>query len=82
MAATRVETIGLKAIIRNRYFRKCFLQFEQKRENFLQIKGILLDELEIFHESFVEDTDRNWADATRFRSLLVAASILPYLIKR
>ncbi|KAL6902627.1 heterokaryon incompatibility domain-containing protein [Trichoderma evansii] len=37
-----------------------------KNEKTLEIKGILWDELEICHESFVEDVDRNWTDATRF----------------
>jgi hypothetical protein len=38
----------------------------EKNEKALQIKGILWDELEICHESFVEDVDKNWMDATRF----------------
>ncbi|KAK1244940.1 hypothetical protein MKX08_004569 [Trichoderma sp. CBMAI-0020] len=37
-----------------------------KSERTLQIKGILWDELEICHESFAEDVDKNWTDATRF----------------
>ncbi|UKZ78188.1 hypothetical protein TrVFT333_005923 [Trichoderma virens FT-333] len=37
-----------------------------KDEKCLQIKGILWDELEVCHESFVEDVDRNLADATHF----------------
>lgn len=37
-----------------------------KNEKTLQIKGILWDELEICHESFAEDVDTNWTDATRF----------------
>lgn len=37
-----------------------------KHEKTLQIKGILWDEIEICHKSTVENTDRNWADATRF----------------
>ncbi|KAL7928956.1 heterokaryon incompatibility domain-containing protein [Trichoderma chlorosporum] len=37
-----------------------------KDEKSLQIKGILWDDLETCHDSFVEDVDRNFADATRF----------------
>lgn len=37
-----------------------------KNEKTLQIKGILWDELEICHESFAEDVDKKWTDATRF----------------
>ncbi|KAM0462723.1 hypothetical protein ACHAPV_003547 [Trichoderma viride] len=37
-----------------------------KNEKTLQIKGILWDELEICHESFAEDVNKNWTDATRF----------------
>ncbi|KAK4060261.1 uncharacterized protein Triagg1_10811 [Trichoderma aggressivum f. europaeum] len=35
-------------------------------EKSLQIKGVLWDELEVCHDSFVEDIDQNFADATRF----------------
>jgi hypothetical protein len=37
-----------------------------KSEKSLQVKGILWDELEICHRSFVEDVDTDWANATRF----------------
>ncbi|KAL7940715.1 heterokaryon incompatibility domain-containing protein [Trichoderma barbatum] len=37
-----------------------------KNEKSLQVKGILWDELEVCHESFVEDIERNFANATRF----------------
>ncbi|UKZ59560.1 uncharacterized protein TrAtP1_000861 [Trichoderma atroviride] len=37
-----------------------------KNEKTLKIKGILWDELEICHESFAEDVDKDWTDATRF----------------
>ncbi|PTB62266.1 HET-domain-containing protein [Trichoderma citrinoviride] len=32
----------------------------------LQVKGILWDEVEVCHDGFVEDVDRDFADATRF----------------
>ncbi|KAL7905862.1 hypothetical protein GGI35DRAFT_459508 [Trichoderma velutinum] len=35
-------------------------------ETSLHIKGILWDELEMCHDSFVEDIDQNFADATHF----------------
>ncbi|KAK4059476.1 hypothetical protein Trihar35433_10752 [Trichoderma harzianum] len=35
-------------------------------EKSLQIKGVLWDELEVCHDSFVEDIDQNLADATHF----------------
>lgn len=35
-------------------------------EKSLQIKGVLWDELEVCHDSFVEDIDKNFADATHF----------------
>ncbi|TFB01524.1 hypothetical protein CCMA1212_006209 [Trichoderma ghanense] len=37
-----------------------------KNEKSLQVKGILWDEVEVCHDSFVEDVDRDFADATRF----------------
>lgn len=37
-----------------------------KNEKSLQVKGILWDELEVCHDSFVEDIERNFANATHF----------------
>ncbi|KAJ4860016.1 heterokaryon incompatibility protein (HET) domain-containing protein [Trichoderma breve] len=37
-----------------------------KNEKSLQIKGVLWDEVEVCHDSFVEDIDQNLADATNF----------------
>ncbi|RFU78969.1 hypothetical protein TARUN_3273 [Trichoderma arundinaceum] len=37
-----------------------------KTEKSLKVKGILWDELEVCHESFVEDVDTDLADTTRF----------------
>ncbi|OTA07293.1 hypothetical protein A9Z42_0081710 [Trichoderma parareesei] len=37
-----------------------------KPDKSLQVKGILWDEIEACHDSFVEDVDRDFADATRF----------------
>jgi hypothetical protein len=47
-----------------------------KTEERLQVRGILWDELDICHESFVENVDQNWANATHF---MVAVGCCKYL---